>query len=267
VVAALAGQAWAQEKDVDGAKDHPLLTRLPGSYISSYEQKEFDVVESPYVSSGPDAKWEGKVTRISYSMQEGARAFSMAQIARNYEAALKKVGGVVLYSGDRVAGVKLQKGGATTYVAVEAFNDGSRYDLVIVEKGTMKEDVIADAAAMLQGIQAEGKIALYGIFFDTDKAIVKPESAPTLEQVVLLLTQHPGQKLFVVGHTDGTGGLESNVKLASDRAAAVVQALVARGIDAGRLKAAGVGPFCPVASNRTDAGRAKNRRVELVDRL
>jgi predicted dinucleotide-binding enzyme len=102
---------------------------------------------------------------------------------------------------------------------------------------------------------------------DTGKAIVKPESEPTLVQMVKLLQQNASLKVFVVGHTDGTGTLETNVKLSADRAAAVVSALTSRGIDASRLKAAGAGPWSPVATNRTDEGKAKNRRVELVERL
>jgi outer membrane protein OmpA-like peptidoglycan-associated protein len=260
------GAARAEEKDFEGSKDHPLVTRMPGYYISSYEVKDFDSLESAY-SSGADAKWEGKLTRISYTVQPGGKLASMTQIARNYEAAAKKIGGKILYNDGHVTCARFDKGGSKTWLQAAAFNDGDSYELIIVESAAMQQDVVADAAALKQGLAAEGKVALYGIYFDTGKAVVKPESEPTLAQVVKLLQQNATLKVFVVGHTDGTGTLEVNVKLSSDRAAAVVAALVGKGIDASRLKAAGVGPWSPVASNRSDEGKARNRRVELVERL
>ena len=80
-----------------------------------------------------------------------------------------------------------------------------------------------------------------------------------------MLKQNAALKLFVVGHTDSDGKLEANMKLSSDRAASVVKALIENGIQAARLKSSGVGPYCPVESNRTEEGKAKNRRVELVE--
>jgi OOP family OmpA-OmpF porin len=260
------GMAHAQEKDVAGSRDHPLLTRMPGYYIDGYEVKDFDSVDSSAYVSGADAKWEGKTIRLNYAIKSGTKPISMTQIARNYEAALKQVGAKILFSDPRVVGAKLTKAG-TTWVKVEAFNEGNSYSLLIVEAKAMEQEVVADAAALQAGIGAEGKVAVYGIYFDTNKAAVKPESNPTLEQIVKLLRQSPKLNLFVVGHTDGVGAPEANVKLSNDRAASVVQALVSRGIEAARLTPAGAGPYCPVATNRTEAGKAKNRRVELVERL
>ena len=85
-----------------------------------------------------------------------------------------------------------------------------------------------------------------------------------MDQITKLLESDPRLLLYVVGHTDSVGTLESNLKLSAERADAVVKALVGRGIEPARLKSAGVGPFSPVASNRTDEGKAKNRRVEIV---
>jgi outer membrane protein OmpA-like peptidoglycan-associated protein len=165
----------------------------------------------------------------------------------------------------RVVEGKIEKNGAVTYVHVEAFNEGRDYEVVVVEKGAMKQDVVADAAALSASIASTGKAAVYGIYFDTDKAIVKPESTPALDEISKLLKQNTGLTLYVVGHTDNAGALEHNLKLSSDRADAVVKALIGRGIAAARLRGAGVGPYCPVASNRTEEGKAKNRRVELVE--
>lgn len=252
------------ETDVEGSLDHPLFTRMPGYYVSSYEVKEFDRYTSAYLS-GQDENWEGRVTNLGYSIRTGATMASMLQIARNYENAVKKIGGKILVSDGRVIEGKLEKKGGVTYVHVEAHNDGRDYQVVVVEKGEMKQDIVADAAALSASIAATGKAAVYGIYFDTGKSVVKPESNPSLEEITKLLKQNGGLTLYVVGHTDNVGALDYNLKLSADRAEAVVKALIGRGIVASRLKAAGVGPYCPVASNRTEEGKAKNRRVELVE--
>lgn len=252
------------QSDVTGAKDHPLLTRMPGYYIEGYETKNFDSYVSAYLSDR-EGTWEGKTTRISYKIKEGASPASMTQIERNYEVALTKIGGKKLYSDGRVYGGKVVKDGATCFVHIEPVNEGTQYSVVIVEAGTMKQDVKADAAALGARIAADGKVAVYGIYFDTGKSVLKPESAPTLEEIGKLLKQNGKLKLYVVGHTDNQGTPEANLKLSGKRADAVVRALQGQGVAGARLKAAGVGQYCPVATNRTEEGRAKNRRVELVE--
>jgi outer membrane protein OmpA-like peptidoglycan-associated protein len=259
-----AGVKAQVEKDVEGSQDHPLISRMPGYYISAYDVKDFDSFESIYVKAA-DARWEGKITKVSYTRQSGAKSVSMLQIVRNYEGAVKKLGGSVLYSDSRIMHGKIQKGKAITWVAVEAFNDGEDYELRVVESKTMEQEVTADAAALSQSIAATGKVAVYGIYFDTGKSTIKPESNPTIDEIVKLLNQNPSLRLYVVGHTDNVGALDFNLKLSADRADGVMKALLERKIDAARLKAAGVGPYCPEASNKTDEGKAKNRRVELVE--
>ncbi len=267
VLLALVTRAPAQEKDAAGAKDHPLLTRMPGYYISSYEPKDFDSVDVSAYLSGDEGHWDGRVTKLGYSAQSGTKPVSMSQIARNYEAALKAAGGKILSSGGRVVLGRFEKAGARTFVQCSAFDEGKNYELLIVEQKAMEQEVVADASALKAGIATEGRVAVYGILFDTNRAVVKSESGAVLEQITKLLQQDPKLQLFVVGHTDGVGTPEANLKLSADRASAVVQALVARGVASARLKPSGVGPYSPVATNRTDEGRAKNRRVELVDRL
>jgi OOP family OmpA-OmpF porin len=252
------------ETDVKGSLDHPLFTRMPGYYISDYNVKEFDKYTSLY-ASGQDQNWEGKVTNLEYYVKTGAKQASMLQIARNYENAVKKIGGKILANEGRVFEGKIERNGGVTYVHVEAFNDGRNYSVTVVETAAMKQDVVADAAALSASIAATGKAAVYGIYFDTGKSVVKPESDPTLDEITKLLKQNGSLSLYVVGHTDNVGALDYNLKLSADRADAVVKALTGRGIVASRLKAAGVGPYCPVASNHSEEGKARNRRVELVE--
>jgi outer membrane protein OmpA-like peptidoglycan-associated protein len=138
----------------------------------------------------------------------------------------------------------------------------------IIEVSPMKQNmVVVKAAEMSKSISLHGKVALYGIFFDTDKATIKPESKAALEEIAKLLKQEPELNLHVVGHTDSTGTFEHNIDLSKRRANAVKTALTKQyGVAAGRLTPNGVASLAPVASNGTDAGRAKNRRVELVPR-
>lgn len=138
----------------------------------------------------------------------------------------------------------------------------------VVEVGRMDRKMVDPKAdEMKQGLDRDGRVALYGIQFDFNKAEIKPESAGTLGEIAKLLKANPALKLYVVGHTDAVGAVAYNKDLSEKRAAAVVQYLVRQqGIAADRLVPAGVGPLAPVATNATEEGRAKNRRVELVVR-
>ncbi len=255
--------SFAQEADVKGSKDHTLLSRIPNYYISEQANKDFDSYTSPYIDK--DNVWEGKLTQTNYSVQEESKEFSFIQIVRNYENAVKKLGGKILLSETSRLNAKIEKDKGVTYVSVEAFNDGRNYTLIIVENKPMENEVTVDAASLNKGISETGKIAIYGIYFDTGKSDIKPESKPTIGEIEKMLKQNLRLKLFVVGHTDIDGSMESNMKLSSDRAASVVKALIENGIQASRLKSGGVGPFCPIESNRTEGGKTKNRRVELVE--
>jgi outer membrane protein OmpA-like peptidoglycan-associated protein len=160
--------------------------------------------------------------------------------------------------------MKLPQGGKEIWVHVDAYIS-SQYNLWIIEKAGMEQQVVADAAAFSNDIRTTGHAAVYGIYFDSGKSAIKPESEPALAEIAKLLKNDAALKLNVVGHTDNDGTLETNMKLSEARAAAVVQALVAKyGIASARLKAFGVGPLAPVASNDTPDGKAMNRRVELV---
>lgn len=157
------------------------------------------------------------------------------------------------------------------FVAIETFNNWPETtDVamalldVIVGEGMEEKMVVVEASQIEQSIRETGRIALYGITFDTDSTVIKPESADSLDQVVQFLTEQPAMGLYVVGHTDNEGSFDHNLDLSYRRAAAVVEWLVGKGIAADRLKAAGAGLMAPVAPNTTEEGRAKNRRVELV---
>ncbi|WP_221258066.1 OmpA family protein [Flavobacterium okayamense] len=124
---------------------------------------------------------------------------------------------------------------------------------------TLNADVIKDK------LEKEGKLILDGILFDTSKATLQPTSFSVIEMVGDYLNQNPKVRVYIVGHTDDIGSLDSNLQLSEDRAGAVVSALMNNYGDFGtRLTPIGVGPACPVATNETEDGRMKNRRVEIV---
>ena len=142
------------------------------------------------------------------------------------------------------------------------------YSVDVLESAERKADTVTLSEALLSArLNDEGRSVLDGIFFEIGNAVIKPESNEALEVIATYLNANPDTRYYVVGHTDDTGNLQANRTLSSNRAAGVVEALVERGIQADRLSSHGVGPFSPVASNRSETGRSVNRRVELVLRL
>lgn len=260
---ATAGVA-AVQKDDPKCKDHPLFTRMPDYWIRGCVQKQFDVYNFT-VAKGKKEPVEGQFWRIDYYPQADAVSKpSELQIQRNHENAIQKLGGTVVYSEKGLSCLKLVQDGKEIWIEVRAEFTG-KYWLYIVQKQGMAQDIVADAAAMGNDLNATGHAAVYGIYFDSGKSLIKPESAQAIGEIAKLLAANPGLKLYVVGHTDNQGGVDSNITLSQARAEAVLKALVSeQGIAAARLRSYGCGQFAPVASNDSEEGRAKNRRVELV---
>ena len=252
------GIGYAQ--DDPGCKDHPLLSRMPNFYIDSCEKKDFDQYTFAD-SQGKEVAVEGAYHFIKYVLKEGAKAPSELQIVRNCSNAIQKIGGMTVFETRDKTYLKVEKGGMTTWVHVKAYDQGHAYDLVIVEKKAMAQEVTA--GDMLAALNKQGFVALY-INFDTDKATIKPESKPIIDQIVKLLKDNPSLKVGIEGHTDSTGNPARNKTLSQQRAESVVSALVKAGIDAKRLTATGWGQDKPIADNKTEEGKAKNRRVEIV---
>ncbi|WP_245460243.1 OmpA family protein [Mesorhizobium sp. M1B.F.Ca.ET.045.04.1.1] len=170
--------------------------------------------------------------------------------------------------GGRYLLARLERPEGAVYAAVYLGESGSGNVAVVrvVETKAMETGKVRVVTAKEIGsaLSDVGKIPVYGIWFDFDKDIIKPESKPTLDQIAQLLTSEPDLKLNIVGHTDNQGGADYNLDLSRRRAASVVAALVSQyGIAADRLASDGAGMTQPVASNDTEEGRAKNRRVEL----
>lgn len=157
--------------------------------------------------------------------------------------------------------------------AVETRASGNRpltpHVAVTVVEGRPMETgriTLVEAPAIEQALARDGRIAIYGIYFDVDKAELKPDSQPQIDQLAALLKANPSLSVLIVGHTDGQGAFDYNLSLSQRRAQAVAHVLVSRhGIASSRITPAGAGMVSPVATNRTEDGRSRNRRVEIVE--
>jgi len=288
----IARPAGAQDKAE--CKDHPLFSRMPNFEIYDCKSVAFDAVDF----AKPGLKqWdtnraddyqsvEGKIFSISYKLKDGAAPASALQIMRNFQNATKAAGGTVMgdFSSPFAAGLKeniqrfmvdspggtsytrytnlkLTKGASEYWVNVAASDEYHDYNIVVVERQPMSQDV--SVTELVDKLNKDGFIALY-VNFDTNKATIKPDCAKTLDDAAAVLKATPTLSILVGGHTDNTGTPEANMKLSGERAKAVMAALIERGIAATRLTSQGFGQTQPIADNRLEEGRAKNRRVELV---
>lgn len=282
-------RAQAPTPDAEGCKDYPLFNRMPNFHIADCQTVEFDArkfpVGPPLQEQRPkQVEVEGALIYLKYELNEGAKPASGLQIMRNFENATKSAGGTVLGTypnwctayvdyDPRLGNSCTNWGVSMKFVTPEKeiwaymqVTSEESYGLQIVERQAMKQDILVNAAELQQGLAATGHIAVYDILFDTGKSEVKPESEAALKEIAKLMSDNLSLKLHVVGHTDNVGDLAVNIKLSQARAAAVVGALTGRhGVAANRLNAFGAGPYAPVASNATDEGKARNRRVELVE--
>jgi len=267
VLATVPAPALAQP-DEEGCKDHPMLSRFPGYYISGCEAHDFSTYDFT-VAADAEKKVEGRYWKISYWVKEGAKSASPVQLARNYVNALAPRGGTRVYEDVDASGgastIRMPAGGKDLWVEVGVSNGGEAYTLTVVEEAGMAQQVEFTAAELGAALREKGSVALHGILFDTGKATIKAESAAILASVAELLKTDAALRLEIRGHTDNVGAPAANQKLSEDRAAAVKAYLVkAFGIPADRLTTAGFGDTKPVADNANEEGRARNRRVELV---
>lgn len=198
-------------------------------------------------------------------LSEGATIASGLQSRRNYSNAVTKLGGrVVFEDSENIVLTATTKAGREVWVHgwKTGVGDATGGDkLTIIDKEALTQAVVA--ADLLAALNQAGRIALY-INFDTGKAVIKPESQAVISQIMTLLKEKPTLTIAIEGHTDKVGAATSNLALSEQRAQAVLTALVQQGIAANRLTAMGFGQTRPIADNKTEAGRAKNRRVELV---
>lgn len=262
---------------------------LPVGYRARNTPRKRDFDMFPFWTGTGFEEVEGRTWEIDFDKPEDA--YSVHEVRRNLEAMMAEAGGRLVFEGripeaasDAVdEPVKRNYANAAGYSWDDYDSQVYRVDLadgrqvwvfahlgylsagwVVAERQAFVQSAgLLPAAALKQQLDADGKVAVQ-VHFAVDKADILAESQPQIAQVVELLRADPALSLSVDGHTDDTGNAAHNLQLSGRRAAAVVAALVAAGIDPARLQSQGFGATRPVADNTTDAGRAQNRRVELV---
>lgn len=255
------------EPDEEGCKDHPQISRFPGFHLTECTTNDFSSFEF-YVTDEKTVTKEGRFWKLGYWLNEGAKQPSPLEVARNYENAVKKLGGKKLYQQvDQNGGwatYSMPLGKSERWFYIHITNGGGSMTFNIVEVAAMEQKVEMSASEMMDALNKDGFLALYGILFDTGKDTIKPESEPLLAEIVSLLTNNASLKLSVEGHTDNVGNPKANQTLSQKRAESVKKWLAGKGVDGKRLETKGWGDTKPVADNRSEDGRSKNRRVELV---
>jgi OmpA-OmpF porin, OOP family len=283
VACALAGAfltSTATAKDQPGSKDHPLFSRYKNLEISDYSVKNFDRYERGPVDCTPSPckasvikdftfVAEGKITEIRYVSPSFA-AISLLEALRNYEAAVKQLGGTKLTVNDRantdhvfaIPSKKDDPKSAPIYLHLNMTIGTDGYKLAVIEPAVVEQTV--KAGELEKELKAKGFITLY-INFANGKSELPEDAKPTVREIAKLMETSPKIKLSVEGHTDAVGNAKDNQTLSDKRSQSIVAALVGSGVNKARLLAAGKGQSTPIADNRSEEGRAKNRRVELVE--
>ena len=184
---------FAQDpKDAKGCKDSPLISRFPGSVITDCKQKDDDVFKFE-MSPGPAKAIEGRFLQIEYQFPKTA---SKAQVVRNMNTALHRAGYTFHYDSGDYGDFTGHMG--KTWIQIEIGGGGGIVETIVVETA-LTQDVVANAAALSNGLAGTGHTVVNGVLFNTGKAVVKPESAPALQEVAKLLKGDAKLKLWVVG--------------------------------------------------------------------
>jgi len=259
----------AVAQDAKGCKDPAMFPqRIPHFSIASCRSaQDADTFRWP----GGQQQAMGLRTETVYKVPKPTDGATPKYIASNYANALKSIGGELLQDpaksslGDRLTG-RVSVDGRMVWVHLtsdSAVSGGnwSSYKLIVLQEDAAAQ--VVTARKMLDELNQAGFIALY-INFDTGKWDIRPESQGVVKEITALMQQQSGLKISIEGHTDNVGTPAANKTLSKNRARAVMQAVVAQGIAADRLRSAGHGQEKPIADNRSEDGRAKNRRVELV---
>lgn len=270
--------------------------KVPDGLQSGLDDKDKNVsFDGQYFVAGDTPTLvEGRIFHDQFNLQNGDRTYSEREFLRNYDNAITALGGrkinTAQYTDASIAAAggrdKIEKNAYGAPVVPEYPHDAYLLRtpdkeywievstgviplhgfLVVLERKAMEQSVgLLDAAAMKQAIDTDGRVALH-INFDVDKATLRPGAQPVVAEIGKLLAADPSLSLSIEGHTDNTGNREHNQTLSTARARSVLGALVGLGVDPARLSSKGFGQDKPVADNGTDAGRAENRRVELVKR-
>ncbi|MCX4027040.1 DUF4892 domain-containing protein [Endozoicomonas sp. SM1973] len=287
--------------DIPNSEDHPLVSRYQGSIINAYKQITYDnyILPLSTLTKQKDKiqesiSLEGKITRITYTLPHNRSSLEVFKnyqnelLSNNFKVIFECNGATcgssydwsnqVLSRGSRLAGknatqrflaAKLSQADGDIYLALYIVRRSTKQlvaQVDVLEQAPLQTGMVeVNLDYLKEELERNGKVTLYSLYFDFNKATLKPESTPTLQNIALFLKQKPDQKFYVVGHTDTTGSLDYNISLSQRRAETVVSTLVKQfSSSTHQLQAHGVGPLAPLASNLQEKSRKINRRVELV---
>ncbi len=260
------GLAFAQDNPECTKSTFSFFTTFDGFFIESCKESEFGAYKFEFDGAARIIERKGKYREVWFRKKPGStRKVSGLQIIQNHVNAVKAVKGEVM-SGSNEGIYKTLYQGNEIWIHLKVYSGNPEVDnfaIISVESVPMKQEVTA--IGIKGSIDSQGKMALYGIYFDTGKSDIKTESEKELKEVATYLQTNPGVSVFLVGHTDNVGEPGANLTLSRSRGEAIKQYLVTKfQVDGKRLTGDGVGQLCPVTSNDSEAGRKLNRRVEIV---
>lgn len=245
-----------------GKADFPkniAIAHVEGYGVSRASYKDYDELSFYYKRGSTLHK--GKYWKIDFERIEKDPNSGRYSVAHDYKAQLLKLGAEILKDEDNTIHFKLHYKGSTNIILLSTYN--TTFSLKIIQEEAFTQVLILTPDAIKTELDKTGKITLDGIYFDFNKASLKPESTKAILSAVALMQRYKDLVLSVHGHTDDKGSDSYNAKLSSERAASVMNAIIEQGIEASRLTSKGHGETNPIASNATEEGRAQNRRVEL----
>jgi len=265
--AAIMSAASERTEDIENSKSHPLVSRFPGYFISSYDEQEFSVHE--FQIGEKRQRVEGKYWEWEYELGKGVKKAGPLQISRNYVNAITAKGGVKLHevvdSSSGETTLRFTTNGRSIWVGLSLANGGDFYKMYIVEEGPMEQRVTFTAPELAKALEDRGGVSLNNVLFDTGTAKLRPESEKTLEILAEALKTMSNKTFEIRGHTDSSGNSATNRTLSGARAESVKAYLIGKhSFQANRIIASGAGDTEPVASNDTEEGRQLNRRVEVL---
>jgi outer membrane protein OmpA-like peptidoglycan-associated protein len=254
-------------------EEHSVIKPMPRSEpvpaqcrVKNYASHDFKIQKANSKKLETVTK-KGKYWHFRYFIKDAAgktdRNVSREEIVQNYKQAALEKGGTIHYEAVYLLTFSLDRqDGGKTWAFLSA-NNGV-YNLDIIDEAAFKKQLTFGAEEMKRKLDEEGRVAVYGIYFDIDKKSLKLGAEKVLIEMVKLMKNNPALHIEIQGHTDDTGSAQHNKELSGRRAGTVKQFLIAYGIADSRMKTTGYGEDKPVAPNDSEENRALNRRVELA---
>ncbi|TFH35965.1 MAG: OmpA family protein [Bacteroidia bacterium] len=242
-------------QDIEGAKDHPLLSRIAGFSIFDYSVQNFAGYQF-CDEQGKNITVEGMV---SYYYYECDCDIDPKKIINTLGGAITTLGGKVYGEGPNQRWMVLSADNKITWI--DLYAEDFYYTLNIIEKGEIISEITAES--FLAELESKGKAIIY-LNFDRDMCVIKEECKPVIKMISDALKASPELKVSIECHTDDIGRSDDNILLSTNRAVSFATALVGEGVDASRIETKGLGEVSPVATNETVEGRALNNRLEII---